>query len=232
MSNKKKRKNTSPLNQKTTKKVNTEMDQYIKIIVDQNAQVIQENKLLYSKIEQHIDLCGKRFESIEENASKIFKRVNNLERVSTLKAVNIFGVPVYESETTADLVKIIKKIGNVLKASLSEKDIDDVFRFGRDKKAIRVELVTKLKKRELIAAIKQREIKGKDIGLDFNEQIFMSEHLPYENHKLYIDAKKLKKEKALAFVWINQGRVLVRQKEGVPAIVVNSCVDLMQFCHK
>lgn len=135
----------------------------------------------------------------------------------------------HDSETTADLLKIFKKIGTVTKTTISDKDVDDIFRFGKDKKVIRVEFVSKLKKKELVAAVKSKEIKGTDIGLTVNSQIFVNEHLSPANHKLYVEAKKLKKEKVFEFVWISNGQVLVRTAEGEPAVVLKSCVDLLKF---
>lgn len=233
MSNKKKRankrKNSSPVKSTSAKRIFCEMDEYVKQIVEQNAQVIKDNQLLYTEIKQHNVLCDRQLRAIESNVSKLDVRVGFLERVSNLKSVNILGVPTADNETPADQIKLIKKICNFIKVPVSEKEIDDIFRYGKDKKSLRVELVSKLKKRELIAAVKSKEIKGTDIGLGTNSQIFIYEHLSPANHKLHIEAKKLKKEKLVDFVWISNGQVLVREAEGKPAIVVKSCVDLLQF---
>lgn len=233
MSNKKKRaakrKNSSPVKFGTCKKIVCDMDEYVKQIVEQNAQVIKDNQLLYSEIKQHKILCDRQLKAIELDVSKLNNRVSFLEKTTSLKSVNIFGVPTVESETSVDLIKMLKKICTYLKVPISDKEVDDIYRVGKEKKTIRVDFGTKLKKRDIITAVKSKELKGTDIGINSDTQIFFYEHLSPIIHKLHIEAKKLRKDKLVDFVWTSNGQVLVRVKEGQPAVVIKSCADLLKF---
>lgn len=198
-------------------------------IVAQNAKVIEENQNLYKEIKKNNDLCDRQLNVIKNDVVKLDNRVKYIERCVNLKAVNISGMPMSENETTSDLVKIYKKLGGLLKISPSEKDIDDIYRFGKEKKSIRIDFNSKIKKREFLRALRNTEIRGSEIGLSSTDQIFANEHLSKENYNLYVAAKKLKREKTVQFAWVNNGIVLVRKSEKDPAIVIKSEEDLLKL---
>lgn len=227
MSNK--RSASSPIEYRTSKRILCEMEEYIKQIAEQNAQVIKDNQAIINELKQHNVICDRNLKEVNLNVSRLDSRVILLERVSTLKSINILGVPPVENEKTADLYKIVKKICGFVKVTVSERDMDDIFRFGKEKKSIRVDFVSKLKKREMINAMKTKEVKGSDVGISESPQIFVFEHLLHATHKIHIEAKKLKREGLVKFVWVKDGKVLLREAEGEPVIIVKSLADLLKF---
>jgi hypothetical protein len=76
----------------------------------------------------------------------------------------------------------------------------------------------------------KKTITTSNIGFEeLDEQIFVFEHLTNENYDLFKMAKDFKRKKLVEFVWVRNGRVLVRKNESSPAVLIKSVEDLNQF---
>lgn len=69
--------------------------------------------------------------------------------------------------------------------------------------------------------IKRRLVKGKDVGLDESDKIFVNESFPKATYDLYKKARSLINH-GYKFVWVQEGRVLVRENEGGKVVRITS----------
>lgn len=204
-------------------------NEYLKQIVENNTKIVQENQAILKQIQLQNDNYEKHFQLLNTNLFSVQARVNYLDTVICSRSVSIVGVPSEEEETPTSLIKVVKKIFGAVKVSFTERDIDDIFRIGRDKKVIKVEFISKLKRRELVAAARNTELTGNVIGLNSGDRISVFEYLSPQNASLHREAKELRKGGAVEFAWVKNGRVFVKEKEGRKAVLVKTVQDLLKF---
>lgn len=133
------------------------MNEYLK-------QIVSVNQTLIAEIKEQNDNHNKQFNVLSAGLKSVNSRITSLEATNCCRSVNIIGVPFVKDESMVSLFKIVKKICGVLKVTFSEKDIDDIYRIGKEKKIIKVDLTTKIRRREFIKAARTTKISGKDIG--------------------------------------------------------------------
>lgn len=228
--NQQKRENFPKNKHQSTKKSKTDMAEngieqlnvYLKQIVADNQKLIHEMQL---QNENH----NKQFITLSNELSSVKCRVSQLEVLTCARSINVIGVPIVAGESTASLLKVLKRICGALKVSISEHDVDDIFRIGNDKNNIKIEFTAKLKRREIIKAARRIKIFGNDVGLETVDRLFFYENLSHQNRILHNEARKLQKEGFVAYVWIDNGRILVRKKEGTKAVLVQRLVDMTKL---
>lgn len=69
-----------------------------------------------------------------------------------------------------------------------------------------------------------RDFSTTDINLTAKpaEPIYINESLSYSRRQLFNAARELKKEKKFKFLWVRNGRILLRAEEGAKAIVITT----------
>lgn len=199
-----------------------QVNEYLKQIVTDNQKLIKEMK---TQNENH----NRQFGVLFSGLNTVNSRVDQLEVSNCSRLVQIIGVPVIQNETTASLLDILKKLCTAIKVTCSEKEIDDIHRSGKDKKNIKVEFTTKIKRREIVKAARAYKIVGNDIGMESSDRLFVNEYLSHQSNVLHREARELRREGQLEYVWIDNGRILAKEKEGMKAVLVLSQEDLIKF---
>lgn len=182
----------------------------------------------------------KEFKQMQEDRKSHMKyievlenKVEILERNSRAACFEIHNVPSNKTETKYDLIKVALKTSNVLKSTIEQTEIRNIFR-GKskspDKRPIIVELNSVLSKDRIVKATKKfnqdnktSKLNSKHLGLDGPQKpIFICENLTPKARRLFYRARELQRSQDYMFCWTNYGNVFLRKAEGSPAILIES----------
>lgn len=165
-------------------------------------------------------------ERLSEELREARKEIVELKQYSRSMNVEIRGLPMVKDE---DLRKAVGDIALNLGASVSEGDIDVVHRVrskDKGKPNVIVKFCTKTARNRLIAAARKKRINSGDLGFEGEEPVYINEHLCVETKRLLTKARQLKKDKGWKFIWVEQGKILMRKVEKSSVLHIASEDDL------
>lgn len=141
----------------------------------------------------------------------INSRLNQVESYVYKKSLIISGI---KPETDEDLCYIVVKIAQNLGNSISATEIDDIWRIGRDNEKIKVVFLRTLVKRGILK--KARELKSlstTQLGLNYDQNVYLSEEVGIGSSKIWYRARHLKKDGKIAKTWLASGKVWYKVNE-------------------
>ncbi|XP_013163289.1 PREDICTED: uncharacterized protein LOC106114571 [Papilio xuthus] len=182
--------------------IHSSKDQYLKLEV--------ENRVLRSTVQD----LSTRLTFVEQQS-----RQNNIE---------ITGLPENKSE---NLITTVVQLKSIVSSSIKESDIVSVVRTRKTDKnsnrprAVVVKLSSIKARDDLLASVTKFNRANKDGKLSSQHlgyggtvsPVFVAEHLSPANKILHAETRKFAREKGFKFVWVRDGRILVRKHEGAPA---------------
>lgn len=184
-----------------------------KVIENQSSSIKEYQQNLLSLKKENIELTKK--------CQLLETRLDSLEQYSRINCLEINGIPEEKNENVFD---IIKKVGEGVGVPIDGKDIDTCHRLGaargedsRRTRGIIVKFVRRSIKEELLYKRRvKRNFNTKDIGFEDRpaEVIYMNESLSTGRRQVFNAARMLKKENRLQYVWVRNGKVLTRAKDG------------------
>lgn len=168
-------------------------------------------------------------------------RIEFLEKQYLKNTIEIHGVPLIKNENLRDIV--VQIINNSLDLNIMSDNIEHCFRkFGKKK------LVNDKEKNNSIKNVapivvrffsfyvksivinkkyeKKPIIKSNTFFPDSNFIIYINECLTFNNKKLFYEAKKIKNEKKIKYLWVRNNKIMVRIMDGDDIIYLNSLSDI------
>lgn len=162
---------------------------------------------------------------------QVTEKLENLEQASKEKIVEIQGVPFVKNE---NILELLSKISNVVGFDFDEKMIDKCFRLKNFQSSERpgvilAKFVRKIDMENFLMKRKQkRNVNSRDLGFIEGEAsvIYVNCSLTQERRKLLSAARKVRLEKHYTFLWVSNGRIMMRKNPGDRVVVINSQGDL------
>lgn len=191
--------------------------------IDKQSEIIKNYETLFEKVNQTNLALTKRVKELEN-------RVEDLEQYSRANCLEINGIPEKSNE---QLMEVVKKVGSSLGLQINESDIDACHRLGQKRsgdnsgrpRGIIVKFTRRIVKEDMLVKRRiKRNFNTDDIGFTDRaaEVIYMNESLSMARRQIFNAARQLKKDGLVQFVWVRNGRVLVRAEEGVRTQVMTS----------
>lgn len=207
---------------------NTESIKSIEYISAQYDEIIKKldiNNNQNKSIQNELENIKK--EQVGKNATikKMELRLDEIEYTSNLNYLEIAGIPQKNGE---QLEEIIKKVASAAGVQIKHADISKVTRTTDRRLNAPPKILVKF------TEIKQKEIllsKKREMDLNLlkdltNEKVYIGEVIsPYKKELLW-KAKQLAKEKNYEFVWIKNGKIMVRKGHDQKILYVNHLDDL------
>lgn len=141
--------------------------------------------------------------------------------------VEIKGLPVVAKE---DLTSSVRGIATCFGTKVSESDIEVAHRVqSRNKKTpnVVVTFASRGVRDRLLSAAKKTRLNTTHLG--FYIQLYINEHICVENKVLLNKARLAKREKNWKYVWVSQGKVLMRKTENSPVLQITCEGDLIRM---
>lgn len=200
-----------------------------KKIEDQNVLMVEQGRKL--------DDCLKVIETLRQESVALHNKVKSLEsrledmeQYTRSNCVEIFGIP---EEKNEDVYEVVKKVCNSLDMNISREQIDVCHRLGKPRGSPRpagviVKFLRREDKQKLISKRKvKRNLSTQHLGYQQPAvPVYVNESLSPERRKLYSAARDAKKSKNYAYLWTQNGRILMRKEQGSVVIRITTMDDL------
>lgn len=225
---------------KEIKQLNADMSRSI----DACHEEISENSSLMKNLNEKIDRCvsvveeiDNKCKALEKENQNLVKELNRQEQYSRLNCIEISGVPECKGE---NVYTTVTRAAQIIGVSLSRNDIDSCHRLGNSiqpgyNRQIILKLVNRWKKEELLAARRvRRNLCVRDLNLDspllkaqdLEKSVYLNESLTKFNRALLGKCREYKKQNNIKFVWVRNGKILMRKTENSRVFVISSKEDL------
>ena len=194
-------------------------------------EVINRNLELVNKC----DKIKKENQELKEELQLIKQKVQRNEMYLNEKKIEIHGIPTGENE---DLNEIIQNIGKNFDHPIKKEEIDDIYRVWSPNKTHRTKtnpivviFSKRIHKEKFLSLRKKRSIFTDEIGLRnvARSQVFINEYLTKEGKELLWKAKQFKGKNGFKFLWIKNGKLLLRKNETSQVIRVSCAEDLTNY---
>lgn len=197
---------------------------------------IAEFKSSFGFFNEHFEEFKKRFDekdaiinelrnenaNLQQSVNDLTTRLCCVEHNMRENNVEIGGLPEDKSE---DLVKTLQEIAKVTSCDIGDSDILQITRVAKLNKesnrprAVIAKLRSPRHRDNLLAAVgvfnkkhPSNKLNSHHLGISGNPvPIFVSEHLSPTGKQLHAATRKMAKEMSYNFVWIRNGRILVRR---------------------
>lgn len=161
----------------------------------------------------------------EKRIDEMDTRINKLEQRFLEKNIEVNNIQNKELCAT----DVIKKIASTVNVVINNSDISNAYRTRREEKIV-VEFCSLSKKRELMSKIIKHRIESSVINVSSTANnhtyVFVNDQLSAYYRKLLWLAKTKAKETNWKFVWVKNGTIFARKKEGSRAIIISNATDI------
>lgn len=233
-----------------TAKLRAMISDEIKVIKLSNEDLLQSVQFMSEKYEElkeglkanNSEIARLRKENLDlkTNMLDLTSRVSLLEQHSRECNIELSCVPEFKTE---NVTNTLLQLGNTVSFQLEEKDILMSKRVAKmdqttnRSRSIIAKLGTSALRDGLLAAVaKFNKDNNKDklnsthLGIAGEKTaIFVSEHLSPTAKNLHAAARKASKDKGYQFVWIKNGRVLVRKDKDAQALQIKTLCDISKM---
>lgn len=221
----------------------TKLDSIMNFMRDMRAEMGEMCKSMEFMSNKYEELQSK-YQIIEQERKEDQKVIMNLEykidvleRQTKSTTLEIKNIPQATDETKEQLFEIVRKMTSAVKVSISKSDIKNTYRVSTKdpkNKPIIVELMSNLKKEEILKSIKLHNKKSHDDKLSTNhlmlegpkQPVYVTESLTHKNRRLYAMARVFAREHKYNYHWTSQGTVFIKKGDGHAAVRITDEKDL------
>lgn len=167
-----------------------------------------------------------RYGQLSENVQKTTHSMDELDQYMRKLNIEFHGVPVSKDEDTE---KIVKHLGSLLGTEIHSNDISTTHRLPSTKDNLPAPIIARFNSRKICSKILKARTQISSItefGITGMKSLYINENLTKTRRETLSEARKLKKMGRLHSVWINNGNVFIRKKEGLPKILVRHKEEL------
>lgn len=197
-------------------------------------QLIETTASIKSQNEEIVSLRASLDKALSENAmlrntvSKLETRVEELEQYSRRNAFEVYGIPKTENE---NVINIVMKVGEALGVPIEETQIDACHRLKAPESGKPPGIIVKMVRRvdtELMLKKKRekKDFSTRHIGMAVDSPIYVNESLTPGNRRLLGATRAARKAKNYRYLWVRNGKILLRKDDGHEVVVVKSLNDL------
>uniref|UniRef100_A0A2H1X1G7 SFRICE_036806 n=1 Tax=Spodoptera frugiperda TaxID=7108 RepID=A0A2H1X1G7_SPOFR len=169
--------------------------------------------------------------------SKLEAKIEAMEQQARSCNLEICNLPEKRNE---NLFAIVDSIGCAINVPVSHNDIMSIHRVphaqqhDRKPKNIIIKFRTRIIRDNILSAYRQKKgLTSDQLGISgASLNIYFNEHLTLHNKALFREAKKIANEIGFKYVWVRNGTVLVRERDGLSSIAIRSKEDLKRIVIK
>lgn len=192
---------------------------------------IDELKAICSEQRKDIDKCfddidgiKRENEVLRKTVSSLQQDINTIQQYSRKNTVDIQGIPESRSEV---ILQEVQKVAKALRFDLKSEMVDAVHRLSGGNSSRSRGVILKFVRRidcdEFLRLAKVKNgFPASSLGFESENRVYVNPSLSQQNRELLFLARKAARDGAVKYAWYQNGRVLIRKKEGQPAIVVSS----------
>jgi hypothetical protein len=170
-------------------------------------------------------------EKLEVDNLKLQQTINELRQYSYSDNLEIVGIPETDNE---DIYSVLESTARAIDVPFKREDISIAHRVPSAKVKTRPIIVRFISRSTKILWKDSAKTKGRLSSTEIHpnlpkQSVYLNEHLTSYNKYLLGKAKGLAKNGDLAFVWVREGRILVRKSKDAPAKRISHDDDLLKL---
>lgn len=217
------------------------------IIKTQNSEIRTQNDELQKSMDflsnkyddaiQKIDKMQKECVKNREVIKALESKVDYLERNSKASSIELRNIPSTTPENKEILTNMIQNIGVAVSRPVTKSEIKEIFRTKSRSDAegkIIVEFLSSSTKEDILKSIKKYNKDNKENRLNTThlrtegpkKPIYVSEVLTTKARRLYYLCREFKNTSSYEHCWTSNGKVYLREKDGLPSRLINSEEDI------
>lgn len=209
----------------------------------QNEEIQKSMAFLSSKYDDAIvDITNLRAECSKNQKviSALEQKIDFLEKSLKASSIEIKNIPTAEPETTETLTHTVQILGNVISQPLQKNDIKNIFRLKNKTDStgtVLVEFASPAIKEKFLTSTKNYNKNNKENRLNTTHlhekypkhPLYISEVLTAMTRRLHYLAREFVKNSDYDQCWTANGKVYVREKQGMPGRLIKSDDDLKKL---
>lgn len=208
----------------------SKIDDQTKMIVDQTQQLKDCLKFIEELKQENLDLKRKVVD--------LEVRLEEVEQYTRANTIEIFGVPEPAgTQVNEDVYETVRKVCVALNLEMSREKIDVCHRLRkpRDERRPAGIIARFVRREDKMALLKARKVKRNfstsHLGYDLPAAVpvYINECLSPARRKLYNAAREVKAAKEYTYLWIQNGKILMRREQGAPVVRISSFDDLAKL---
>ncbi|XP_046409278.1 uncharacterized protein LOC124174228 [Ischnura elegans] len=170
------------------------------------------------------------------SVTELENRVNILEQESLKNTIEIHGVPAKDGEVVSALVS---QVGLAIGIKVDQQLIDYAYRVRYNPAGdasrpppIIVRFLRYTNAEEFLDARRvKRNLYTKDLGWNDlpSRPIYVNCRLTSTNRELFSKARELKRQGKIKFIWLRNGKIYAREREGSERVLIRSMCDIENF---
>lgn len=173
--------------------------------------------------------------NLQKDVSELHLRIDQMDQHARENNLEIQCLPEFSNE---NLVISVKQLASAVSCPLDDKEIMSCTRVAKANpsssrpRSVIVRLYSPRKRDEVLAAClkynkskttEDEKLNSAALGIGGAKQrIYVAEHLSPKNRELQAKARQFKKDKKYSFLWVRNGRILLRKDDKSPAIWVKN----------
>lgn len=166
--------------------------------------------------------------------AKLEAKIEGMEQQARSCNIEICNLPEKRNE---NLFAIMDSISSTIGLPVSHNDITSIHRVphaqqnDRKPKNIIVKFRTRVMRDNILSACRQKKgLTSDQLGVSgATVNVYFNEHLTLTNKALFREAKKIANEVGYKYVWVRNGTVLVRERDGLSSIAIRHGEDLKKI---
>ncbi|XP_075530517.1 uncharacterized protein LOC142563783 [Dermacentor variabilis] len=170
--------------------------------------------------------CKRENEQLSKELKEAKREIVELKQYSRNMNLEVKGLPLVANE---DLRRSVGQIATCIGTSVTDNDIDVVHRVpskDKNKPNVIIKFSTRSARDRVLSAARTAKLSTGTLGFEESNPVYINEHLCVENKRLLGRARQLRREKEWKFVWVSQGKILMRKSENSPVLHVTCDSDL------
>lgn len=198
--------------------------------LDENNAMIKSLDLKIAECHNKVNEVTAKCQNLEEENLELKSEINKLQQYSRLNCIDVFGVPEPADENIMSTVMLIAR---ALSVQITMQDIDCCHRVNRKRESAEprgmiIKFVSRWKKDEFVNARRVRrnlcagDVFSECAGQTGKRPIYIHNSLSSGNRVLYNKCREFKKCNNIKFLWIRNGKILMRQSEKSNVFVIES----------
>lgn len=190
-------------------------------------------------VDQKIILMDKRQTKLENENIELKTRLRKLETELQTKSqesnnhkLELSGLPPIDDNNIKQVAyQFIEKVG-INQAEVGTFQVNKLYKpeATRSKTTVVISFQTQNIRDNIMKKMKQGKIylKVKDVVPNSNEEtnVYANEYLTGYYRKLFYEANMLKKQKNFSYLWVKEGKILLKKKEGDSVVRLTNMDDL------
>jgi regulator of replication initiation timing len=205
---------------------NRKLENSLMTILDEFRLVRQDVELTrceYAALKVENETLRKRVADVFNDMDYLMGKVERIDQKILSKDVELSGVPALQDEDLSDVLHLLFQ---EVRFESTQSTVTDVYRLKDNNKSglpgpIIVTFKSNAEKNRFLRESKKRQLTSSFLSSNHHQRpVYVNDHMTRLNKYLFYLARTMRRQGHIKYAWFDNGRVLVKETDGSPSIIV------------